>query len=640
MNNRIQIIVFNVFIYVVILNQFLNCKCSQRYSNEWLMKAEMSIRDAEEIAIKNGFVLQNQITDDLFLLTRDDVPRSSSRKIRYKLKSVGMQRKIVFIEQQTWGNVSLRQFTVTDPLWSQMWYIDRSSSVSMTILEAWQSNFTGKGVNIAIVDNGVEHTHDDLKERYNTKYSQDVYDHDNDPSPAPGDSHGTRCAGVSMGTKNTLCNIGIAHQAQLVAIRMIGSFGVTDACKASALSNNGAHVSSNSWGGNENTFDGPSANVESALKHGTTKLRNGQGVIYVFSAGNGGYDDNCNMDGYISSIYTIGINAVSRDLKPPGYAEPCSAVLASTFSGPGSSTVDNLCSSDISGQCTTSFTGTSAAAAAASGIIALVLEANPNLSWRDMQELIVITSKSDGLLNGQFKTNGVGREVSDWFGYGLLDTQALIVAAQNWTCLQTQHKCSTGTVKVNKQIQAQINPRSVESSVNIDGCNATENCVSRVEHVVVSVTFEYSLRGAVLMYIDSPMGTRSELLTRRKEDDDKNSRHFWRMMSVQHWGEDPVGTWTLTMSLQHDPNEYGTLVEWDLIIYGTGSDCSLGEEVITDCPYTNTTSEIKDKKDTKDSFWQPWRIAIITIIPTIFVVVVIIIVIIICFVRNPRPVHP
>lgn len=72
------------------------------------------------------------------------------------------------------------------------------------------------------------------------------------------------------------------------------------------------------------------------------QLRNGLGVIFVFSAGNGGYEDNCNMDGYVSNIYTIGINAVSRDLKPPGYAEPCSAVLASTFSGPGSGTVDNL----------------------------------------------------------------------------------------------------------------------------------------------------------------------------------------------------------------------------------------------------------------------------------------------------------
>ena len=43
---------------------------------------------------------------------------------------------------------------------------DKNSGVSMGILEAWQSNFTGKGVNIAVIDNGVEHTHMDLKDRY------------------------------------------------------------------------------------------------------------------------------------------------------------------------------------------------------------------------------------------------------------------------------------------------------------------------------------------------------------------------------------------------------------------------------------------------------------------------------------------
>lgn len=53
---------------------------------------------------------------------------------------------------------------------------------------------------------------------------------------------------------------------------MIGPFGVTDTGKASALTNKGAHVSSNSWGGVENTFDGPSSTVVDALKDGATKV--------------------------------------------------------------------------------------------------------------------------------------------------------------------------------------------------------------------------------------------------------------------------------------------------------------------------------------------------------------------------------
>lgn len=112
-----------------------------------------------------------------------------------------------------------------------------------------------------------------------------------------------------------------------------------------------------------------------------------------------------------------------------------------------------------------------------------------------------------------------------------------------------------------RQIQARSNPREVNSSVNIDGCNATSDCVSRIEHIEVTTVFDYSLRGAIMLYIDSPMGTRSELLTRRNLDTARNSRHTWKMMSVQHWGEDPVGTWVLTMSLQYDWAEHGMIIK-------------------------------------------------------------------------------
>ena len=43
-----------------------------------------------------------------------------------------------------------------------------------------------------------------------------------------------------------------------------------------------------------------------------------------------------------------------------------------------------------------------------------------------------------------------GSLVSDWYGYGLMDAQALIAAAQNWTCLQAQHTCQSGIINVNK----------------------------------------------------------------------------------------------------------------------------------------------------------------------------------------------
>ncbi|WAR29043.1 BLI-like protein [Mya arenaria] len=200
----------------------------------------------------------------------------------------------------------------------------------------------------------------------------DLYDNDQNPLPSVGQNHGTKCAGVAVASKNSICAIGSAFEARYAAIRMIGPFGVTQSAKLQAILRAGVDVSSNSWGGLDGTFDGPSANEQNAFIKGS-KLRGGKGVIYVFAGGNGGFDDNCNLDGYVNSIYTIGINGVARDREPPGYAEPCSAILASAYTGKGGSS-DNVCTTDVNGGCISSFTGTSAAAPLAAGALALVLE--------------------------------------------------------------------------------------------------------------------------------------------------------------------------------------------------------------------------------------------------------------------------
>ena len=66
---------------------------------------------------------------------------------------------------------------------------------------------------------------------------------------------------------------------------------------------------------------------------------------------------------------------------------------------------------DLRHQCTSSHTGTSASAPMAAAIVALTLEANPKLGWRDMQHIIVQTSKRHLLKADDWSTNGVGREV-------------------------------------------------------------------------------------------------------------------------------------------------------------------------------------------------------------------------------------
>ena len=70
--------------------------------------------------------------------------------------------------------------------------------------------------------------------------------------------------------------------------------------------------------------------------------------------------------------------------------------------------------------------GTSGSCAIATGIVALALEANPKLSWRDVQHITVRTARPRGNLKGfDWSTNGAGREFSHAFGFGLMDAGAM-----------------------------------------------------------------------------------------------------------------------------------------------------------------------------------------------------------------------
>ena len=55
-------------------------------------------------------------------------------------------------------------------------------------------------------------------------------------------------------------------------------------------------------------------------------------MIYTWAAGNGQLLDNCNGDGYVNSIYTIGITSVQSS-QNAWYSEVCTAALAATYGG-------------------------------------------------------------------------------------------------------------------------------------------------------------------------------------------------------------------------------------------------------------------------------------------------------------------
>ncbi|KAI4457760.1 proprotein convertase subtilisin/kexin-related [Holotrichia oblita] len=414
--------------------------------------------------------------------------------------------------------------------------------------------------------------------------SVDINGNDDDPMPQDnGDNkHGTRCAGeVAAVAYNQICGIGVAFNASIGGVRMLDGV-VNDAVEARALGLNPEHIDiySASWGPEDDgkTVDGPGPLARRAFIYGVTSGRKGKGSIFVWASGNGGrHTDSCNCDGYTNSIFTLSISSATQGGYKPWYLEECSSTLATTYSSGTPGHDKSVATVDMDARlrpdhiCTVEHTGTSASAPLAAGICALALEANPSLTWRDMQYLVVLTSRSAPLeKEAGWIVNGVKRKVSHKFGYGLMDAGALVNLAEIWTTVPPQHICKSQEILEDRQIDP--SPQfSLTLHMDVSACKGTLNEVVFLEHVQCKISLRFFPRGNLRILLTSPMGTTSTLLFERPRDVVASNFDDWPFLSVHFWGEQAVGRWTLQIinGGTRQVDRAGILKKWQLIFYGT-----------------------------------------------------------------------
>ncbi|KTF84641.1 hypothetical protein cypCar_00036674 [Cyprinus carpio] len=207
----------------------------------------------------------------------------------------------------------------------------------------------------------------------------------------------------------------------------------------------------------------------------------------------------------------------------------------------------------------------------AAGIIALALEANPFLTWRDVQHIIVKTSRAGHLSAPDWKTNAAGYNVSHLYGFGLMDAEAMVKEAERWKQVPPQHIC---VENADKQIRT-IRPEHVVRSVyKATGCtDNANNHVIYLEHVVVRITITHPRRGDLSINLTSPSGTKSQLLANRLFDHSMEGFKNWEFMTTHCWGEKAAGDWILEIydspSQLRSQKAPGKLKEWSLVLYGT-----------------------------------------------------------------------
>ncbi|NWZ30561.1 FURIN protein, partial [Asarcornis scutulata] len=558
------------------------------YTNTWAVLVPAGPQEADRLARKHGFLNLGPIFGDYYHFRHRGVVKRSLSPHQPWHSRLAREPQVHWLEQQVAKRRTKRDVFMepTDPKFPQQWYLVSAGGGGGVAPEGGlpghcpQPGWGGGGGGGRAEAAALPPCSSLPAER---------------PWCCSACRHGTRCAGeVAAVANNGICGVGVAYNARIGGVRMLDG-EVTDAVEAHSLglNPNHIHIYSASWGPEDDgkTVDGPARLAEEAFFRGVSQGRGGLGSIFVWASGNGGREhDSCNCDGYTNSIYTLSISSTTQYGNVPWYSEACSSTLATTYSS-GNQNEKQIVTTDLRQKCTESHTGTSASAPLAAGIIALALEANKNLTWRDMQHLVVQTSKPAHLNANDWVTNGVGRKgsgvpgggrgrrggrgsahpappaVSHSYGYGLLDAGAMVSLARNWTTVGPQRKCVIDVLTEPKDIGKRLEVRR-----KVDACLGKANYISRLEHAQARLTLSYNRRGDLAIHLVSPMGTRSTLLASRPHDYSADGFNDWAFMTTHSWDEDPSGDWLLEIENTSDANNYGTLTKFTLVLYGTATD--------------------------------------------------------------------
>lgn len=387
------------------------------------------------------------------------------------------------------------------------------------------------------------------------------------------ESHGTSMAGlIASRPNNSMCSVGVAFDVNLGAIRLLTAArneGISDEQEAKALSfaRQKIDIYVLGYGSTELGEKSLRELAKKAVQDGTRLGRGGKGNIFLAPGGNSGISQkSCSIDQLINSMNTIAINAMGKSGAKPFYAEECAAIMASAFSA-GRYPDPWMVTASVNNSCTTSFSGTSSSVAVAGGVLALALQANPDLTWRDIQHLIVRTARSDMGRGGRpeeakWITNAAGHRFSTAFGFGLLDASALVQKASSWSPVGDQEGCVVATSSNVVVVDA-----GNSASISFDGKKCA---IVSVEHVLLVVNMTAYRRGDIMAALTSPSNSTVTILTTSRYDISWEGFQEQALLSLATWGEDPRGHWILDLQNKGTRRSF-TLLGARLEIYGTSS---------------------------------------------------------------------
>ena len=496
---------------------------------------------------------------------------------------------------------------------------------------------TGADVQVAVVDTGLEICHPDLAANVERNLSYNFNapiwhgaQADDPFLPTVLGDHGTSVAGlIAAAANNGVGGRGVAPEVRLRGFNFLTSSAQeTIVLNALGMSkenprSDDVHVFNMSYG-SVGSAENLTVDARELFGVGVTRLREGRGALYVKAAGNEfndcteldadrqpvaprldlSVDLGCvaaNRDGENNLPYVIVAGGFSADGKRSSYSSAGATLWVVAPAGeygrrqPAMITTDQMgtdrgyglyggpLGSDPAanplGDYTSIFNGTSSAAPNTSGAIALLLEREPDLTWRDVKHILAKTARRlhadiprvrvafggvPAVLQHDWITNAAGYRFHNWYGFGAIDVDAAVALA----AIHTPDRLGVFTQSAPVRLAAAVtipdhDGGGLTQTQNVTGLSRTAN----IEAVQLRLEVTHANPRELGVELTSPAGTRSIINPVFNDAlDGVDNPLDWTILSNAFYGESPTGEWTLNVIDAAEGN-IGTLDAWSLIFY-------------------------------------------------------------------------
>ena len=546
--------------------------------------AEVLDGNGEEVPVNtfwdpSGFVIKDDFGQGAHYLRVVTPGHITSHPVPYTIHAYKDVEYPKFINDCEAETASLDNPPINDSLYGCQWHLNNRRGEDINVEAVWEEGITGKGVNVVVVDDGMDHRHEDLRENVDESRNHDYSGAGDLHHPFA--HHGTNVAGIIAAGQNGVGVTGVAPGATLYGYNFL--VADTDEAMADSMARNRdvTAVSNNSWG----PFDGPYLGLapeiwKLAVDEGVRRGYNGNGVFYAFAGGNGHFgEDNANLDESSNYYAVTAVCAVGDDDVRSPYSETGANLWVCA---PSNGAARGIVTTENSDRYSPQFGGTSAATPIVSGVAALMREANPDLTWRDLKLALAASARhndasnlgwEDGAHKYGAESDADRYQFSHEYGFGVVDAEAAVELARGWKTLPPFESSTVESGELNLPVldaPATGDPTAVESTLMM-----TSN-IGFVEFVEINVSFRHDSFRDLEIELVSPSGAVSQLVGHFDTyGDERFMEHVplhgtFRFGSARHLGEDPSGEWKLRIA-DRVPNLAGSLSSWNLTVYGHGS---------------------------------------------------------------------